>query len=57
MKLSEFKKIVADWPDNEDAEVWLETGWCCSDYVTSISRLNQYDILIRTNRFKIKESE
>jgi len=58
MKLSEFKKIVAAWPDHEgdgaldeDAQVWIETGWCRSSPVARVIRLNQHDICIESDAF------
>lgn len=52
MTLSEFKKIIAAWPDHEDAEVWVETDWGVTNYVTKVLRLNEHDICIRSKNFE-----
>jgi rubrerythrin len=58
LNLSEFKKIVAAWPDHEgdgafdeDAQVWVETGRNRSSPVVSVTRLGQHDLYIATNAF------
>jgi hypothetical protein len=64
MRLSEFKKIVAAWPDHtgdgafdEDAQVWIETGFCTSSEVSKVTRLNQHDMLIRSNSFPVPKGK
>lgn len=48
MKLSEFKRIVAAWPDHEDAEVWVETAPGISNDVEAVLPLNAHDMLLTT---------
>ena len=59
MTLAEFKKIVAAWPDHEgdgafdeDAQVWVETGFGLSSPVARVVQLNTHDMLIETNAFE-----
>ena len=61
MNLAEFKKIVAAWPDHEgdgaldeDAQVWIETGFGLSTAVAEVLKLNQHDMLIVSNAFEEK---
>jgi hypothetical protein len=48
MKVSEFKKLVADWSEvntrtGEPAEVWLESGSGLSSPLSDIYKLNLAD--------------
>lgn len=51
MRLSDFRKLLAAFPDHEDAEVWVETGFGLSSPVTRIGQLNQCDVIIKTDAF------
>jgi len=62
VNLSEFKKIVAAWPDHEgdgafdeDAQVWVETGRNRSSPVARVTRLGQHDLYIATRAFETPE--
>lgn len=56
MKLSEFKKIIAAWPDHEDAEVWVETAQGISNDVESVVPLNAHDLLLVTGSGGVERS-
>jgi hypothetical protein len=51
VNLAEFKKIVAEWPDHEDAEVWIETGRSVTNEAGYVKRLNGRDMLIESSAF------